>query len=48
MFFFFSPAQHVGSESPDQGLNPCPLQWKSRILTMGQPGKSVQTLISTI
>ena len=41
IFFFFCPAQQVGSESPDQGLNPCPLQWKSRILTMGQPGKSV-------
>ena len=25
---------------PDQGLNPCPLQWKRGILTTGTPGKS--------
>ena len=26
---------------PDQGLNPCPLYWKGRVLTAGQPGKSL-------
>ena len=26
--------------SPDQGSNPCPLQWKHRVLTTGPPGKS--------
>ena len=26
---------------PDQVSNPCPLQWKHRILTTGQPGKSL-------
>ena len=25
---------------PNQELNPCPLQWKPRILTTGRPGKS--------
>ena len=27
---------------PDQGLNPCPLQWKHRALTTGPPGKSLK------
>ena len=27
---------------PDQGSNPCPLQWKCRVLTTGPPGKSQQ------
>ena len=41
LFFFFGlTAQHVRSYLPDQGLNPCPLQWKCRVLTTGRPGKS--------
>ena len=32
--------QHVGSQFPDQGLNPCPLHWKPRVLTTGPPEKS--------
>ena len=31
----------VGSWFPDQGSNPCPLQWKRGVLTTGLPGKSV-------
>ena len=33
LFFFFFPqtAWRVGSSFPDQGLNPCPLQWKCRL-----------------
>ena len=32
---------HVGSYFPDQGLNPCPLQWRSRVLTTGLPGRTL-------
>ena len=32
--------QRVGCYFPDQGLNPCPLQWKYRVWTTGPPGKS--------
>ena len=28
---------------PDQGLNPCPLQWKYRVLIIGPPGNSLST-----
>ena len=33
LFFFFALAtlQHVGSQLPNQGLNPCPLDWKLRV-----------------
>ena len=31
LFFFFSTTQHVGSQFPDRGSNPCPLHWKSRV-----------------
>ena len=37
--------QHVGSEFPDQGSNPPPLQWKCRVLTTGPPGKSQGCLL---
>ena len=32
--------QLVGSFFPDQGLNPCPQQWKHRVLTTRPSGKS--------
>ena len=40
-FFLFLPchAWHVGSYFPDQGSNPCPLQWKYGTLTSRPPGK---------
>ena len=31
---------YSGCQFPDQGLNPCPLQWKARVLTNGTPGNS--------
>ena len=36
-FFLVWP---VGVWFPDQGSNPCPLQWKRRVLTAGPPGES--------
>ena len=40
-FILFCHAmQHLGSFFPDQGLNPCPLHWKHRVITTGPPGKS--------
>ena len=36
---FGQTTRHVGSEFPNQGLNPCPLHWKRRILTTGLPRK---------
>ena len=32
---------------PQQGLNPYPLQWKHRVLTTGQPGKSLNLYFQT-
>ena len=29
-----------GIEFPDQGLNPCPLNWEYGVLPAGPPGKS--------
>ena len=31
---------HAGSQFPDKGWNPCSLQWKLPVLTIGPPGKS--------
>ena len=36
---------HVGSQFPDQGLNPCPLHWEHGVLTTGPPGKSLLLLL---
>ena len=38
--FFFSPHCKDMQSFPDQGSNPCLLQWKPRVLTTGLPGKS--------
>ena len=38
--FFGGGGWHAGSQFPHQGSNPCPLQWKRRVLTTGPPGKS--------
>ena len=38
--FFGCTALHVGSQFPDRGWNPCPLQWKGGVLTTGPSGKS--------
>ena len=35
----------MGSQFPNQRLNPCPLQWKRGVLTSEVPGKSQYTLI---
>ena len=50
VFFFIALAtlQHVGSQLPNQGLNPCPLDWKLRVLTTGLPGKSPRSFILII
>ena len=42
--FFDHAAQHLGSQFPNQGSNPCLLQWKREVLTTGPPGKSLFTL----
>ena len=36
--------RHVGPQFPDQGSNLCPLHWKHRVVTTGQPGKSIHLL----
>ena len=40
-FFFGLTLRLVGSQFPDQGLNPCPLHWKCGVLTTGSPGNSL-------
>ena len=35
----------MASYFPDQGLNPCPLQWKHGVLTRGSPGKSLGLML---
>ena len=41
---FFHIRWPIGSYFPDQGSNPCPLQWKCNILTTGQPGKALSPI----
>ena len=40
VFFLAELHSRQDLSSPNQGLNPCPLQWKCRVLTTGPPGKS--------
>ena len=44
VFFFACTARLVGCQFPDQGLNPCHLQWKHGALTTGWPGNSLHNL----
>ena len=41
-FFLFLATWLAGSyqQFPKKGSNPCPLQWKCRVLTTGPPGKA--------
>ena len=41
-YFFGRAARIAGSQFPSRGLNPCPLQWKHRVLTTGLPGNSLR------
>ena len=46
VFLFFGHAtEHARSWFPNQGSNPCPLQWKLDVLTTGLPGKSQECVI---
>ena len=45
-FLFGYTTGFVGSQFPDQGLNPCPLQLKCRVLPTGLPGKSLKVLFN--
>ena len=38
LYFFFLATPHSMQNFPDQGSNPCPLQWKQGVLTTGPPG----------
>ena len=42
LFIYFSgcAGRLAGSVFPNQGSNPCPLQWKRKVLTSGPPGNS--------
>ena len=44
LFFCFKifghTTRHVGSQFPDQGIEPTPLPWEHGVLTTGPPGKS--------
>ena len=44
-FFFGHAARHMGSQFPDQGLNPCPLHWEHGVLTARPPEKSQWTAL---
>ena len=49
LFIFLSHAiWHVGSLFPNQGLNPWPLYWKHRVLTIGPPKKSTPFLFDSV
>ena len=41
----FLTSTYVGTQFPDQGLNPCPLSWKHGVLTTGTWGKSPGVLV---
>ena len=40
LFFSCSTVRFVGSQSPEQGMNPGPWQGKHTVLTTGPPGNS--------
>ena len=40
-FLFGYTVWPVGSYFPDQGLNPCPLQWKHGLPAIGSPRKAI-------
>ena len=46
--FGFLAARHVGSQLPDQGLNPHTLVLEGEVLTAGPPGKSLMPVLRTI
>ena len=46
--FFFLAVWHVGSYVLNQGLNQCPLHWKSRALNTGLPQKSPNLVFHTL
>ena len=39
LYFGHITARHVGSKFPNQGWNPCRLNWKPGVLMAGPPGK---------
>ena len=45
--FWLCP-QHVESQFPDQGSNPCPLHWEHGVLNTGLAGKSSESFLKTI
>ena len=44
--FLAIPHSVKDPSSPTKGSNPCPVQWKHRVLTVGQPGKSQEFSVS--
>ena len=44
--FFFLATPHSMWGSSNQRWNPCPLQWKHRVLTTGPPGNSPSFFVS--
>ena len=46
IIIIFLAAWHVGSYFPNQGLNPCPLQGKHRVLTTGLPREFLFSMFS--
>ena len=44
LWVFWGAALHAACKIiiPNQGSNPCPLQWKHGVLTTGWPGKSLE------
>ena len=47
-FFFGHAVQHVGSQLPNQGSNPRPLQWKCRVLTTGPTSPYIPSYLHRI
>ena len=47
LFDFFSAARYVGSQFPDQGSDPCPLQRKHRVSPLDRQGSPCLVFPST-
>ena len=47
-FFFGHSTQHAGPSFPEQGLNPCALQWELRVVSTGPRGKSRNSVLVTM
>ena len=48
ILLFFLAAPRGMQSFPNQGSDPCPMQWKCRVSTTGPPGKSQIAILNKV